>query len=213
MRHFFPLLLLPCLLGQTPGQGEAGAPAAPAQTTHRSITAFFLHPLVDGLVPIERRILVQTRLENQLKQAIDQLTIAPNPSQALLLWPANTYLRELYLLADGTVVVDFDSAFLNQTAAGATRETLMVISLVHTLLESFPEFQQVAFLVDGRVVESLLGHVDVERPLHPASGYLVARQTPAGANGGPPEKPDSSETLDPVRVDDPPPPSLPTGDE
>lgn len=212
MRCFFPLLLLPCLLGQT-GQGEAGVPAAPAQTTHRSITAFFLHPLVDGLVPIERRILVQTRLENQLKQAIDQLTIAPNPSQALLLWPANTYLRELYLLADGTVVVDFDSAFLNQTAAGATRETLMVISLVHTLLESFPEFQQVAFLVDGRVVESLLGHVDVERPLHPASGYLVVRQTPAGANGGPPEKPDSSETLAPVRVDDPPPPSLPTGDE
>jgi spore germination protein GerM len=199
-------------LGQSSGEAAAPAKANPpgeGQATHRTITAFFLHPQVDGLVPIERRILAQTRLENQLKQAIDQLTIAPNPSQALLLWPANTYLRELYLLADGTVVVDFDSGFLRQTAAGATRETLMVISLVHTLLESFPEFQQVAFLVDGRVVESLLGHVDVERPLRPASGYLVLRKAP----GGQPEQNDGPEAIAPVRVDDPVPPPRSTGDD
>ncbi|MCB1050007.1 MAG: GerMN domain-containing protein [Acidobacteria bacterium] len=212
MRWWLCLLCLSCVLAQEPAdladqQPDPAKPAVQAQTTpasdgqpstdevlgdKRVIQVYFLHPYLDGLVKVDREIFLQGQIENMVKQAIDQLTIAPDPGIGLVVWPPNTYVREVYALKDGTLVVDLDGGFLRQVPSGSTRELMMVYSLVHTLLHNFVGYSQVEILVDGHVSETLTGQVDIESPLHPGSNFLVVK-----AEG-------IVQGLSPVQVPDPP---------
>lgn len=62
---------------------------------------------------------------------------------------------------DGTAFVDFQSKGLS---GGSLEERLLVDQIVETLVASFKEVEQVQFLVDGEVVESLMGHMDMTQP-------------------------------------------------
>ena len=145
-------------------------------TSVKKVQVYFVHPIEDALVPVERTIFINTEFENQIKQAVDQLTIAPDPMDAISIWPSTTYIRELYLLESGLLVIDFDGSFLRQLPAGATKEILMVYSLVHTVLNNFEEINSVYLLIDGRVSETFLGQIDIERPLKPGPQYLVWKE-------------------------------------
>ncbi|GAB4131238.1 MAG: hypothetical protein Kow001_24580 [Acidobacteriota bacterium] len=73
-----------------------------------------------------------------------------------------TKLRQLYLMDDGTAVVD-----LHPVPAGAllgiVEEYGLIASITRSLRENLPEVQQVKFLVDGRERATLAGHVSLAR--------------------------------------------------
>ncbi len=74
-------------------------------------------------------------------------------------------LRALYLDASWTVTVDLSAASPNQKEirASAEDELLAVYALVNTLTQNFPEVRQVRLLMDGRVTQTLAGHIDLSR--------------------------------------------------
>ena len=62
---------------------------------------------------------------------------------------------------DATAYVDLSRENLS---GSSTQETLLISQIVKTLRESFPEIAQVQFLVDGKVAESLMGHIAADKP-------------------------------------------------
>lgn len=85
-----------------------------------------------------------------------------------------TALRAVYALAQGRVVVDLTGQAM--AGGGSATESLRVYGLVDTLKVNFPEITSVRLLVEGREVETLLGHIDLQHPLPPEPSLL----TPAG---------------------------------
>lgn len=75
---------------------------------------------------------------------------------------AGTYIREDIqfnptVLRGDTLYVDFVSEGLH---GSSTEEGYLIAQIVNSLLHSFTEAKEVQFLVDGEVVESLMGHFD-----------------------------------------------------
>ena len=76
---------------------------------------------------------------------------------------AGTDIRDVYLLADDTAVVDTNAAFADAHPSGVLAEELMVASLVVTLNANDNKIQRVKILVNGQERETLAGHADLRR--------------------------------------------------
>ena len=95
-------------------------------------------------------------------------------------------LRALYLLDGGRVVLDLTGPV--RSGGGSDTETARVYGLVDTLAMNFPAVKSVRILVDGQEVETLLGHLDLERPIPPEPRMLAAglrAQLGGGGDGQP----------------------------
>lgn len=65
---------------------------------------------------------------------------------------------------EDTVVVDFDRTLVREHPGGSAGEILTVYSVVNTLTE-IPGIRRVAWLIEGMPVETLVGHLDLTRPV------------------------------------------------
>jgi spore germination protein GerM len=72
-------------------------------------------------------------------------------------------VRDVYVLDDGTAVVDTNAAFANSHPSGVLAEELTVASMVVTLNANDNRIQRVKILVDGKERETLAGHADLRR--------------------------------------------------
>lgn len=169
------------------------------EASQRKVQIYFRHTEYDGLIPLPRYVLKNSQT-SQLLQVIDHLTIPPKESVGRAIWPADTYVREVFMVPDGTVVIDFNQKFLDNLQVGAGGETYLVYSLVNSILDNFEEATHVKILVEGSGSETLLGHVDIENPLQ--RNHLVYTVVPE------PRLSDEiiEEPLDPL------PPSTPPGE-
>ena len=93
------------------------------------------------------------------KDTLEQLRTAPEKGYNTMLFD-QIKLNDAYL-KDDTVYVDLGSSGLN---GGSLEESFLISQIVDTMLNSFSEVKQVQFLVDGKVAESLMGHVDAAAP-------------------------------------------------
>ena len=87
----------------------------------------------------------------------------PNEKDLTVIFPKNAKINSV-TFKDGTAFVDFDKNITKSFAGGSTGEELLVGSVVRTLTE-FKEVKQVRFLVDGKEIETLSGHMDLSAPV------------------------------------------------
>ncbi|MCU6708291.1 GerMN domain-containing protein [Paenibacillus sp. J5C_2022] len=78
----------------------------------------------------------------------------------LSLW-SRIVIKEIQLDDDGAVTIDIHIP--DEARLGAPGERLLVDSLLNTLFQ-FPEVHTIELLVDGEVMESLMGHVELTHP-------------------------------------------------
>jgi spore germination protein GerM len=76
---------------------------------------------------------------------------------------AGADVRDVYLLADDTAVVDTNAAFADAHPSGVLAEELTVASIVVTLNANDTRIQRVKLLVNGQERETLAGHADLRR--------------------------------------------------
>ena len=60
--------------------------------------------------------------------------------------------------------VDFSQELISNHVGGTSAEELTVYSLSNTLIANFPAVKSVQFLVEGREVTTLAGHLDLTIP-------------------------------------------------
>jgi len=100
------------------------------------------------------------------KQVLLELFKGPvsAPSDEPLANPGSARLRQLYLLDDGTAVVDLSQDSVRGLPEGIVSELAFIQSVTRSLRENVSQIERVRFLVEGRQVATLAGHVSLREP-------------------------------------------------
>lgn len=135
---------------------ESQATLEPVST--KTVLLFFAD--VDGkhLVGIERSI---EKVEGIARATIAELIQGPGLETGLLpTIPQNVALLDINVREDGLCIVDFSKEMITNLEENAQAEKIAVYSVVNTLTQ-FPTIDRVEFRVEGKQVETLLGHVQI----------------------------------------------------
>lgn len=144
---------------------DAGAEPTPIATSNVEI--YFPSNNGDGLIGEYREIFLTTTPGDRAKQIIADLISGPTSSDATRALPAGTQLRQVYVLSDGVAWLDFSTELTEGIGGGSTNEVLTVYAVVDSVIANVSEIKQIGFLVNGRPIETLNGHLDLRSPLKP----------------------------------------------
>ena len=91
--------------------------------------------------------------------------LAEPPTPLLSPIPPGTRLLALYLLERGDAIVDLSEEVVFGHSGGSLEELFTVYAIVNALTTNLPAITAVQILINGREVDTLVGHVDLQRPL------------------------------------------------
>jgi len=110
---------------------------------------------VSVAMPVERSERARAALRTLFAQYLK--TASPHPIGK------DSDVRQVFLMDDGTAIVDADSAFADAHPSGVLAEELTVASVVLTLNANDSKITRVKILVNGQERETLAGHADLKR--------------------------------------------------
>lgn len=145
----------PTVVIDTPGETVA------VNNETKLITLYFADPLENKLVAEEREI---PKVTGIARATMEELIKGPVGNELKATLPISTKLLDINVREDGLAIVDFSGELIKDLPATATAEKLAVYSIVNTLTQ-FPTVQEVEMRVDGRKVDTLLGHVQLDENL------------------------------------------------
>jgi len=135
---------------------------------HEEVTLYFAAPDAIGLAAEKRWLPVtETDVEGRLRALVE----GPRRRDLSPTLSPRTQIRGVSVVGD-TVVVDFDLTLVREHPGGSTGEILTVFSVVNTLTE-IPGIRKVAWRIEGQPVETLVGHLDLTRPIERDPSLIV----------------------------------------
>ncbi len=150
------------------------APAGPASgPASKKVVLFFASENDDLLHPEEREIPVGPTPADEAGNVLKEL-IQGSRAGLISTLPAQTRLRQVYLLKDGTACADFSRDLALNHPSGAAAEISTVYSVVNSLAYNFKDVKRVLILIEGTEADTLDGHISLDKPLVP-SFSLVAQ--------------------------------------
>ena len=150
----------------TPTDAAQPSPTAPASDPQRKITATLFFISEDGmsLVAEQREIPLAEPIVEQAREILLAQIAAPTAPLASAI-PIETKLRALYLSDRGDLFVDFTGDLSSRHTGGALDELFTVYAIVNAVTVNLPAVSRVQILIDGKEVDTLVGHVDLRNPL------------------------------------------------
>jgi spore germination protein GerM len=144
---------------------SASLPPEPA-TPGRKIKARLLYVSDEGtrLTSVERDVAFGENTAEQARHIIEA-QIAPAAEPLVSAVPAGTSLRTVFVTDQGEAFVDLTHDIVTGHPGGSTSEALTVYTIVNALMANLPAVTSVQLLVDGKQVDTLVGHVDLRNPL------------------------------------------------
>ena len=146
-----------------PTNSETAKPNV-TEKTEQSMNVKVYYPDDSGmrLVEVEREILVDDTTD-KYTAAVEALLDEPEDENLTRIFPKNAGIHGVTIQGD-LAIVDLDGSILKTFVGGSTGEEFLVGSVVDTLT-NFPEIKRVKFLIDGKDIETLSGHMDLSTPL------------------------------------------------
>ena len=126
------------------------------------VKAYFRLSGSASMVALQRDIFAAGSPEVRARQLVQILIEGPRPEEAesvVPVLPKEAKLRQMYLLAGGTAVVDLSEEAVNLLPGGIDSETMAIESIRRTLLENVPELKSVRFLINGKEERTFAGHL------------------------------------------------------
>jgi len=113
----------------------------------------------------EQRVILHPDDPTDLAHAIVNALIKGPQKRLVKTIPADTRLRALYIIPDGTCYVDLSPAVRENHPGGSKSELLTIYSVVNSLVLNVPEIERVQILIDGNETPTLAGHIDLQLPV------------------------------------------------
>ncbi|MEW5919445.1 MAG: GerMN domain-containing protein [Bacillota bacterium] len=187
MRSFTLGALLFLLLGFLTGCAprEAPTPPSPPATEEkdkelqpdgnwRAVSLYFADEQSDRLVKEERSLALEGR--EPAVAVLEELIEGPEyPAHGRTI-PPDVKVRDVKI-GGGVAAADFSEELRTSHWGGSTGEILTVYSIVNTLAE-LPGVERVQILIEGEVVDTLVGHLELLEPLSPDWGLVAPRAAP-----------------------------------
>ena len=124
------------------------------------VTLYMLSDSGTALATEDREIALADTVQEQAKQVLRELLAGSRQGRSSPL-PRGVKLRELFITPQGLAFVDLSRELVSNHIGGSRAEELTVYSLSNTLIANFPAVQRVQFLVEGREIPTLAGHLDL----------------------------------------------------
>ena len=137
---------------------------APATDRSDFVTLYFGDTEQVGLRPELRTIGAGESLEARMQACVRELA-GGSLEGGLAVLPPQTRLRGAFLDTWGVAYLDFTRDILGRRAPDDGEEWLVVAAIVRTMCDNFSEVRAVRLLIDGEMVVSLGGYMDLEEPL------------------------------------------------
>jgi spore germination protein GerM len=163
---------LPALL--TGGNGSSASPGATTDAAGaKRIQATLFYVSEDGaeLVAVVRDAAYAPTRSEQARRLVEAQVAAP-PSGRHTAIPAGTTVRDVFLTDRGEAYVDLGGTIAKEHSGGSLNEALAVYAIVNTLTVNLPDVTAVQILVDGKQVDTLVGHLDLRSPLGKALDWV-----------------------------------------
>ncbi len=130
----------------------------------QSVALVFADPSAMRLVEERREIVVPEDRASRARRILEELAGGPSVSGAVRTLPEGTGIRSVVFDDRGGAYVDFTRELVDKHPGGSTGELMTISSVVQTLARNFPHVEHVTFLVDGREIETIAGHIDASVP-------------------------------------------------
>jgi spore germination protein GerM len=150
---------------------ESGTAQTPLPSS--TVEIYFPSAERDGLVAEYREIFDTSGPSDRVKQIVADLISGPESRNALRALPPATRLRQAYVLENGVAYLDFSAGLKEGIGGGSMEEILAVYAIVNSIVANIPEVRRVGILVNGRVLATLNGHLDLRRPLPPDYSLIL----------------------------------------
>lgn len=147
-----------------------------APLSQTSVRVYFPSSSGDGLIFENHDIFETTTPADRAKQIVADLIEGPQSERALRAVPRGTVLRQVYVLSSGVAYLDFSGDLAEGLGGGSMREMLTVYAIVDSVTRNVPEIKSVALLIEGRVPDTLNGHLDLRYPLRPNYSIVLRAQ-------------------------------------
>jgi spore germination protein GerM len=146
---------------------DVGKPGVDAVAGTRTVELTF--PSADGRFIVETREIVGgDHIEQEVRRTVEELIAGPQEGVRPL--PAATRLLDVFFDGDGEITLNFSDDLRTDHPGGSEAETATLRCLVGTIAANFPGVDRVRVLVDGDVIPTLAGHVDLSEPI-PVSAF------------------------------------------
>ena len=144
-----------------PPAGAAQQPAAAVPQLNEPVVITLSVPADGLLAAVQAQVTRQPDTQSLASEALAALFADPAGSQAPVL--KDLRLRGVYLDAAGTGYIDLAPVEQREVRASVWEELIALYAMVNTLSQNVEEIKQVRFLVDGREVQTLAGHIELSR--------------------------------------------------
>jgi len=119
------------------------------------------------LVPEKRLIPREKTINGQVEDLVKALIDGPGESLSkghVSVFPEGTELKSVRVEKDGTAIVNFNRTLVDRHPGGSSSEVATVYALTNTLIKNLPMIKRVKLEIDGKVPETLKGHMDTRFP-------------------------------------------------
>lgn len=155
-----PTISIPDILTPTPVENMENI--IPGEL--KEVVLYFADGYGQSLVAEHRLI---PKAEGIARATINELLAGPDLVSGLLpTVPYGTVLKDINVKEDGLIIVDFSKEIVENHVGSDLGEALTVYSIVNTLAQ-FPTVNRVQFLVDGQIVKTIAGAVDISTVVYP----------------------------------------------
>lgn len=151
------------------GHGSSATPDTTAQTATgeaRKIHATLFYVSDDGseLVPVSREVPYGATPAEQARRIAEAQVQTP-PQGTISAIPAGTSVRGLYITSHGDAYLDLSKEIVTGHSGGSLDEALAIYAIVDALTANLADVTAVQILIDGKQVDTLVGHLDLRHPL------------------------------------------------
>jgi hypothetical protein len=150
--------------------------SAPEQGV-KAVTLFFAAPEGGGLLRESRVIEPCSGVEECSEDILGELINGPIGDLSPTL-PETSMFHGVSFSGD-TLTIDFSRELQDGLVAGSEAEMSAVYSVVNSMTFNLSQVKKVRFLVDGKPLETLKGHLDLREPLEPDYTYEKKVDYPA----------------------------------
>jgi len=145
-------------------QGPADAKDQPGEQPDRSTAHLYFADKKKPVLIAEERVLARSETPEDYASHIIRALINGPRKGLMRTLPAETGLRALYILKDGTAYVDLSEEVSTHHPGGVQMERLSIYSVVNSLILNVSEIHAVKILIGGRESLTLAGHLDLRFP-------------------------------------------------
>lgn len=132
----------------------------------RAVVLVFPEWDASGYVTEQRLIPSRDRADEDLLEMMNLLCGGPRISGAVSALPRGTrILGAFYDVEQGAAVLDFSQELVVGHPGGSAAESATLTSILRSVALNFPEARSCTILVDGAQIETLAGHLMLDRPL------------------------------------------------